>query len=85
MAIKIVIDTTEATEEELKNFDELLKDQRFYIHQFYTDKNIKTLLYGEIEKQIAKDNGCTISVALEPDVVLGYRSREEAEKNAREV
>ncbi len=84
MAIKILLDITKATPEEMENFSQVMNDQEFFLTKLFNEDNIEVVRFTEKDEQIAKDNGCTLAVGLEKNVILGCFPREVAENMAKE-
>ncbi|AXH16467.1 hypothetical protein CP985_13535 [Malaciobacter mytili LMG 24559] len=61
-----------------------MKNNEFFLTQLYTEDGVEVKSFTKEEEEIAADNNCTISVGLEPSVILGFLTREEAEKRAKQ-
>lgn len=83
MAIKILLDTTKATQEEMKRFNQIMGDGEYFLTRLFNEDNIEVIKFTKQDEEVAKDNGCTLAVGLERKVILGYLSREVAENMAK--
>lgn len=80
MSIKILIDTTNATAEELESLKQLIDTDLYFTNKLRAEKNIEVVVLGEYEKRVAINNGCTIKVGMDEKVIIGAIPREVAEK-----
>lgn len=84
MAIKIVIDMTNATKEEINRFEEIAQDKDFFFSKLFNEENIEVNIYNTEHQKIATDNNVIISAGLEPKYLMGYFDRNTVEKINRD-
>lgn len=79
MSIRVIVDITEGIEAEIARVKEIIPNDPYFVNEFLQN-GIEVIFLGDYEKEVAIDNGYTVSVGTNLDVITGRVPRELAEK-----